>query len=1414
MIRSCCCAFVLLGFLIRAVFGQADPTNPSPRIISATAYRADSDRLAFRIELSGRPDPARLRILLDVDGHGHGEPNSGADYMLEGVNFYRYPEDAKGWQWTPIEPPLMIGRDRQVVYVLPSTFRATSVRWLVQLTDKNWATTDRFPKDNYAELRFENLPTLPAKELAREVATPSLKIMSVVPHRAAGGALAFTATFASPPDPARFRLMIETDQPHAREPNSAADYMLEGVNLYRYAPGAFNWTWNALAPPVIVAEGRTLTYILSDVHHAAAAIKWFAETTNPDWSSADRFPATGMVESVVAELPDIPAEKLVRQVKVPALDIRDVTAFRFGEAGLAFRIALGAKPDIARLRIMFGDDYMVEGATFYKRPAGATGWTWQPIGSPVYLEDMNTLTCILFDAGQVRRASWYVETTTTNWTTADRFPALGRTELNYDRLPPLEIDKHPKPVDLRELTAYSPRSLSVRFDEDFKHCEWKKVERALPVHAMLIDVVSGETAALVPEAAFECGKLTSWKGHTLGVEWILVAGEEDGGLTLTGHLQDGRDRCLRVTVGYELDLRGWIWHDDVRFHREMATGLYGNMTASSFGVTGQQSLYPFAVISSNITAWVVETDLDEPRIVQLVADADQKFFGASYDLALTQQTKKFPGQATFRCTFRKNANGGASAFRYALTDFYRHHPGFAQRRVPRSGLWMPFFDISKLSAAEDFGFAFLEKEGSHGADVDYARQHGILTLVYTEPWLYWLPMPAGTPRNETEALRMMKLLSETGDQKPNEFAAAALTGAARSPAGSVRMKFMDVPWSSGARMEVSTDPDLPGFNRAMAEWRAISNALSDARVDGIYLDSMQAPSVADYNPAAIAAADYPCTFEMVELKPAISSRIAAFEFTSALGGYLRAHGKFLMGNFPCWDFPFYMPFIDIPGEETSWPLSDAKLNYRRAMSGQKPFGFLEATKFDAFGSDKVEQYFRDCMFWGFLPSFFSYDGANDPYWLNSKWYERDRPLFRKYLPLIRRLADAGWQPIGPVQAKDGALWIEHFGDRYITVRNTRSSALTTELLGEGVLINPLTAECQKLPCRIALPAGAVETFDVVPASGMEEEIAFLRSWKSPTGQAEACLRNLQSLDVKLSYPLPAVRGEPNRLLIGSPNGTVTQMFTEADLDTNGWLTVKTDASTRSFHPTFVAPVEVVAGDARVVARRPTATIDMSVVNHSSRERKVELKWEGDFGAGQTNTMVGIGGLRALPVQLTTTNQLDHGHVTVVARADGAELWRKEYFVSFVGEDSSLARDSRVTLTVDSTYMGYGTKALTDGVIETTGLPWNEAAWASDETGDAHWVKIGFPAPTKVREMTIHWNVEEGVTYASRRGEVYGWMANDERVLLGKFENDAPKPVTKVAFEPIELKAIQLYQPPQSGAKDRPNLLWLAEVEVR
>jgi len=1357
------CRVGVFGLAVSALAAQADH-KPPPRIVSVTAYRANSERLAFRVELSANPDPARLRIMLD-DGREHGEPNSGADYMLEGTSFYRYPEGATGWQWVAMEPPLIVTKTNQIVCLLPKTFHVASARWVVEVTDQKWATIDRFPGEGQSELRFQDLPQLPNEELAREVAMPGLKIAGVVPLKVPDGGLAFKVSFAGPPDPARFRLMLDTNQSHTREPHTCADYMLEGVNFYSYPAGASNWTWNAITPPVVIADGNTLTYVLIDAP-LSSSIRWVAETTNPDWSSADRFPTVGEVEFTPQALPE------------------------------------------------------------------------------------------------------------------------------------LKLDVHHRAEDISELTNGTP-SLSCRFDQEIKAHTWEatpvrapvwdvgSMQTSFPVRVILTDVVSGQTAVADPARAFRAGDAMRWEGTTLGVGWTLVATPDgNGDVWLSGELRSDTNRCIRVGVGCRLNPINWTWHDDLRSHRLITASSdpYGNVVASPCGVRGEQSLYPFGVISSNHGALIAETDPDEPRVFQVFAETEKEFFGVYYDLAVTPATAKFPGKATFRCALRSLPPGDADAFRRVLAAFYKRNPAFCERRSPAVGLWMPFFDMSTIPHAEDFGFAFFEKEGAAGRDVDYCATNGVLTLAYTEPWLFWLPMP-GKNRTEAEAIRRMRFYAAAGTNQRSEFAAAALSGAVRRPDGSIRMSFIDVPWNSGARMEVSTDPELPTsadapINRAMSEWRHVKRVLDDKRVDGVYLDSMSAMDSVDYNPAAMAVADYPGTYEAGVFQPGLSTKIASYEYTAGLGQALQRRGKYLMGNFPCWRFPYYMKYIDIPGEETTWwaggqyqRLSDQQLAYRRAISGQKPYGFLQAANFDLLKGPLIEQYFQDCMFWGFLPSFFSADGATNPYWTKSEWYERDRHFFRTYIPIIRRLAMAGWQPLGSVQSDSESLWVENFGIadsaiRHVTLRNPQATPVTTHLsLGAihepVVLVNPLDGRCDVVEtagqAELVLPGSAIGVRDIVPISHLREEIDFARHWNSGAGEAEACVRTLTSLQTELAagvhcalrMPSTLVRDEDNRVGLeianrGEASITVSGLqategarLTIPDrgpwnipagksvvvsgllrAESNTWIEIQwrldrgetNSLCVRDFKPRLIAPLTVSGPVDRVVSIGEETSLEITLQNAAAHERVVRVRWQGDFGSGEREASVAPQSVQSLPLPVKAS-RAKRGGVLVIVESDGATVFQRRFDVMFLAAGDSLARDSRVRVDVDSTYSGYSTRALTDGVTDTTGVDWNEAAWASEESGGPHWVRITFPEPSTVQSLSAWWNTEGGVTYTSRRGAVIGWTESDEKVVLGEFTNQKSVPVTRVEFEPRKLKAIELRQPPRGGSETRPNLMWLSEIEV-
>ena len=140
------------------------------------------------------------------------------------------------------------------------------------------------------------------------------------------------------------------------------------------------------------------------------------------------------------------------------------------------------------------------------------------------------------------------------------------------------------------------------------------------------------------------------------------------------------------------------------------------------------------------------------------------------------------------------------------------------------------------------------------------------------------------------------------------------------------------------------------------------------------------------------------------------------------------------------------------------PDTDTLMNFRRSLCRQKPYCLLLNTDYEKFTSPLVERFFQRCLFYGIWPGFFDQDAASkDPYWLSPKrWYERDRALFKKFIPLLQRVTAAGWQPITAATCDNPKIWLERYGEPssskiYLTAYNdtaetqTGTVALTRDL---------------------------------------------------------------------------------------------------------------------------------------------------------------------------------------------------------------------------------------------------------------------------------------------------------------------------------------------------------------------------------
>ena len=577
----------------------------------------------------------------------------------------------------------------------------------------------------------------------------------------------------------------------------------------------------------------------------------------------------------------------------------------------------------------------------------------------------------------------------------------------------------------------------------------------------------------------------------LSLEASLDAAKDH--VAIQGRVTDttGRDRAVTLLFALPLDATGWQWGDDARQSRLIGgSGEFANTITLRCGANGKMSFYPLAAVWNERAGLTLALGMDHPAQYRLVYHAGTRQFFIAYDFGLTKDTAKFPGSARFRFVlYRFNPRWG---FRAALQKYYDLFPQHFVKRVTREGVWMPFTDIANVPGFEDFGFAF--QEGA--PNVAFDDRHDIASFVYVEPMSHWLAMPRDVPRTYDGALSVLNQnLAGARGKEPAEMAAATLTSGIENADGRLFLYLTKAPWCDGGVFclnpdpGIATTPDHP-FNKAMVMQQAIAAAFKKNEpkqtppiyqpstlnyqpalgpgLDGVYLDSLEMSSdELNYRREHFRTASVPLVFDR-EGRPCQLMIFDTWTFERDIAAQMHTRGKLLFANAVLWQFSFPAPLLDVLGTEVNWlhhgeyqPDSDAVMNFRRALCRQKPYCLLMNTDYARFTPELVERYFQRCLFYGIWPGFFDEEAASkDPYWGSAKkWYERDRPLFRKYIPLLRRLTAAGWQPVTHASCDNSRIMVEHFGPEpdgtvFLTLLNdtavTQSGTVTTDLKALGL----------------------------------------------------------------------------------------------------------------------------------------------------------------------------------------------------------------------------------------------------------------------------------------------------------------------------------------------------------------------------
>lgn len=577
---------------------------------------------------------------------------------------------------------------------------------------------------------------------------------------------------------------------------------------------------------------------------------------------------------------------------------------------------------------------------------------------------------------------------------------------------------------------------------------------------------------LVRDVATNSGffNVDGWRCDPLGIQVKADYMPQKDHIEVRGRVIDLRnqDRAVTVVFALPVDAKGWTWGDDPRSSRVIdGKSDYVNLTSVPCGSTGGMSLYPLAAISGVNVGLGIAIDQRNAAVYRVGYHAGTKLLYIAYDFALVPDTRNFPGSAEFRFhLFRFDPQWG---FRAALQK-YMAFSWMYRSEVSDQGIWMPFTDISTVEGWRDFGFRF--KEGVNNLAWD--DQHGVLTFRYTEPMTWWMRMEKGLPRTFESAVRVRDELAINGRGSQRDMAAVVQTAAMHDENGEPSLIFRDTPWCDGAVWSINPNPFLrkpgeatnsPVLNGGTVHWNAqvtdtqYNPVRAKGKLDGEYLDSLEGYVTAELNYRREHFADttVPLTFDRIDKRPVLFKGLAIFEYTRWLSKSLAGWRKLLFANGVPYRFGFLCSWLDILGTETDWvrngqyhPAADRQMLYWRSLSGQKPYCLLMNTDFDVFTSDMVELYFQRSLFYGMFPSMFSHNASENPYWKNPKWYNRDRALFKRYQPIIKRVAEAGWQPVTYAVSSNPRILVERFGPgtkgtNYFTVMNDASSAQSGSL---------------------------------------------------------------------------------------------------------------------------------------------------------------------------------------------------------------------------------------------------------------------------------------------------------------------------------------------------------------------------------
>ncbi len=550
--------------------------------------------------------------------------------------------------------------------------------------------------------------------------------------------------------------------------------------------------------------------------------------------------------------------------------------------------------------------------------------------------------------------------------------------------------------------------------------------------------------------------------------------------------QDLPARGVLLRFNFPVDAIGWRWHDDMQTAREIEPGeVYENTTALREWPdlpewTDEPSLRMgaanrnFCTVLTGPVGLCLAVPLDRPCIFRTALDAGSRRLQLVYDLALSPDTRE-PNQWTFE--FVLYSCDPQWAFRDALARYYRLYPQFFKVYADRFGQWMAFSPLSQIDNVNEFRFGL--QEGAW--EVAYDDKIDVLDTIYLTHAGMFANIPDYNP--EQDPLPPYEVLVEVMTEKFRQRTGdAAMYPAVGLFDAQEKFNIKKTRVYGHIIAQFNLNPELPYGAWTLKRANELTQReleRSGGRLDGFYYDGLA--SGLNYRTEHFRHSQAPPIWDPVAGKPVLNNFFDSCAFARAAAEMLRPQGQITMMNGAFGSSFFVAPWLDFFGGEVGLRIAREQMNYLRTVAYHKPIlTLLKGNYEQSVGYDEIELFMKRALAYGIFPGFFDWPpsglGPGGRYWDHPEYYERDRDLHRKYLPLVQSLARAGWEPVTYARSSDRRVFVERFGPGddgivWLTLLNEDAEPHSTTLtIDAGAL---------------GINAGAVRCMDLVSGRAVE-----------------------------------------------------------------------------------------------------------------------------------------------------------------------------------------------------------------------------------------------------------------------------------------------------------------------------------------